>query len=251
MYQALFDRYGVQRVDDMDQLATALIMFAQPHPVGAGGLVSIHDSGGERQLLIDLAHDANVPLTHLTRESTEKLASLLDPGLPAVNPLDAWSTGGPDYHAGMQHCFADVDGRSGSSFRRCGSRSCGRWRHLPQLSGLSAQRSRHVGKAGISGVQRPRDRRRRACRRSDSRRIPGPRRCVGVPARRTLPPRLPRSSRALIADLRPPPQARDDMANPTRRRRRSSTSTRRSASCRTFGLPANPGAVVQTWPRRA
>ncbi len=32
-YQALFDRYGVQRVDDMDELATALIMFAQPHPV--------------------------------------------------------------------------------------------------------------------------------------------------------------------------------------------------------------------------
>jgi hypothetical protein len=31
---------------------------------------------------------------------------LLDPGLPAVNPLDAWSTGGPDYHLGMQKCFA-------------------------------------------------------------------------------------------------------------------------------------------------
>jgi acyl-CoA synthetase (NDP forming) len=48
VYQALFDRFGVQRVYDMDQLATALIMFAQPHPVGAGGLVSLHDSGGER-----------------------------------------------------------------------------------------------------------------------------------------------------------------------------------------------------------
>ena len=32
-------------------------------PGCAGGLVSIHDSGGERQLLIDLAHDAQVPLT--------------------------------------------------------------------------------------------------------------------------------------------------------------------------------------------
>ena len=66
VYQALFDRYGVQRVDDMDELATALIMFAQPHPVGAGGLVSIHDSGGERQLLIDLAHEARVPLTQIS-----------------------------------------------------------------------------------------------------------------------------------------------------------------------------------------
>jgi acyl-CoA synthetase (NDP forming) len=106
VYQALFDRYGVQRVDDMDQLATALIMFAQPHPVAAGGLVSIHDSGGERQLLIDLAHDARVPLAQLSAATTKKLTALLDPGLPAVNPLDAWSTGGPEYHVSMQQCFS-------------------------------------------------------------------------------------------------------------------------------------------------
>lgn len=32
-YSALFDQYGVQRVADMDQLATTLIMFAQPKVV--------------------------------------------------------------------------------------------------------------------------------------------------------------------------------------------------------------------------
>jgi acyl-CoA synthetase (NDP forming) len=105
-YQAVFDRYGVQRVDDMDQLATTLVMFAQPHAVAAGGLVSIHDSGGERQLLIDLAQQAQVPLARLSPPSVARLESLLDPGLPAVNPLDAWSTGGPDYHQTMQDCFA-------------------------------------------------------------------------------------------------------------------------------------------------
>ena len=105
-YQALFDRYGVQRVDDMDQLATTLVMFAQPHPVASGGLVTLHDSGGERQLLIDLAQQAQVPLTKLSPSSVARLESLLDPGLPAVNPLDAWSTGGPDYHVTMQECFA-------------------------------------------------------------------------------------------------------------------------------------------------
>ncbi len=108
VYQALFDRYGVQRVWDMDELATTLIMFAQPHPVGAGGLVTLHDSGGERQLLIDLAHDAQVPLTQLSPATTEKLAALLDPGLPAINPLDAWSAGGPDHHVAMQRCFATL-----------------------------------------------------------------------------------------------------------------------------------------------
>jgi len=106
VYDAIFDRYGVHRARDMDELATTLILFAQPHAPGAGGLVSIHDSGGERQLLIDLAHDHDLPLTTLSPASTKKLESLLDPGLPAVNPLDAWSTGGPDFDATMQKCFA-------------------------------------------------------------------------------------------------------------------------------------------------
>ncbi len=108
VYDAIFDRYGVHRARDMDELATTLILFAQPHPVGNGGLVSIHDSGGERQLLIDLAQDHGVPLTQLSPASTAKLEALLDPGLPAVNPLDAWSTGGPDYHHTMEKCFSTL-----------------------------------------------------------------------------------------------------------------------------------------------
>ena len=95
-YEALFDRYGVQRARDQDEFTTMLIMFAELHPVGAGGLVSLHDSGGERQLLVDLAHDADVPLTKLSDESIDKLTKVLDPELPAVNPLDAWSRGGPE-----------------------------------------------------------------------------------------------------------------------------------------------------------
>ena len=95
-YEALFDRYGVQRARDQDEFTTMLIMFAELHPTGAGGLVTLHDSGGERQLLVDLAHDAGVPLTDLSDETTRALEDVLDPELPAVNPLDAWSRGGPD-----------------------------------------------------------------------------------------------------------------------------------------------------------
>lgn len=105
-YQALFDRYGVQRVDDMDELATALILCAQPHPVAAGGLVTLHDSGGERQLLVDLADRAGVPLTELSATTTRRLAGLLDPGLVPVNPLDAWSAGGERADQIMAECFA-------------------------------------------------------------------------------------------------------------------------------------------------
>jgi len=95
-YEALFDHYGVLRARDQDELATMLVLFAECHPVGDGGLVTLHDSGGERQLMVDLAHDAGVPLTRLSGETVAELESVLDPELPAVNPLDAWSRGGPD-----------------------------------------------------------------------------------------------------------------------------------------------------------
>jgi acetate---CoA ligase (ADP-forming) len=94
-YEALFDHCGVQRVRDMDELATALILFAELSPIGAGGLVTLHDSGGERQLMVDLAFDAGVPLTRLAPATVGELERILDPELPAVNPLDAWSRGGP------------------------------------------------------------------------------------------------------------------------------------------------------------
>jgi len=105
-YEALFDRYGVQRVNDMDELATAMIMFAQPHPVADGGLVAIHDSGGERQLLIDRAAEFRVSLADISADTASRLEALLDPGLPAVNPLDAWGAGGPDADRIMQDSFA-------------------------------------------------------------------------------------------------------------------------------------------------
>jgi acyl-CoA synthetase (NDP forming) len=100
-YEALFDRYGVQRARDQDEFATMLVMFAELHPVGAGGLVSLHDSGGERQLFVDLADEANVTLTKLSDDTVKKLGEVIDPELPAVNPLDAWSRGGPDASAQM------------------------------------------------------------------------------------------------------------------------------------------------------
>ncbi len=114
-YQALFDRYGVQRVHDMDELASALIMFAQPHEVAPGALVAMHDSGGERQLLIDLADAMEVPLTELAPATVRALGERLDPGLPPVNPLDAWGAGGPDADAIMEDCLAALMGDPGAA----------------------------------------------------------------------------------------------------------------------------------------
>ena len=104
-YDAVFRHYGVLRVDDMDQMAACLIMFSQATLPKHGNLVCLHDSGGERQLLIDLANDLSVPLTEISADTETKLSSLLDPGLPAVNPLDAWGAGGTNAPEVMASCF--------------------------------------------------------------------------------------------------------------------------------------------------
>ncbi len=127
-YQAIFDRYGVQRVRDMDELATALILFSHFWPAladkaqsetadnadsavkgdGKRGIVALHDSGGERQLMIDLAEEAGVSFASLSKETVSTLEDLLDPGLPAVNPLDGWGTGGLDADATMTGCLTTL-----------------------------------------------------------------------------------------------------------------------------------------------
>ena len=92
-FDAIFEHYGVGRARTLEELAAALLLLSRAGRVGSGGLAVIHDSGFERELLIDLASDHGTALASLSPETRERLAALLDPGLEPVNPLDAWGTG--------------------------------------------------------------------------------------------------------------------------------------------------------------
>jgi len=92
-YEALFDAYGVSRVESLDEMADTLALFAAGRRAGPGALASVHDSGGERALLIDAAAAVGVPLAEISDETAGRMEALLDPGLPPVNPLDFWGTG--------------------------------------------------------------------------------------------------------------------------------------------------------------
>jgi acetate---CoA ligase (ADP-forming) len=106
---ALFDRYGVIRVETLDELAATLLLLSTERRVARGGLVAIGDSGGERELMIDLAERAGVPFAAISRETKASLAARLEPGLEAANPLDAWGTGA-DFVAHFTHCLGDLLG---------------------------------------------------------------------------------------------------------------------------------------------
>ena len=103
-YEALFERHGVTRVETLDELAATLLLMSTGRRATAGGLVSIHDSGGEREMIIDLADRAEVPFAAITQTTAATIAAHLDPGLEPTNPLDAWGTGA-EFVAQMTACF--------------------------------------------------------------------------------------------------------------------------------------------------
>ena len=93
VYEALFDAYGVHRVWSMDEMADTLELFSAGRRASAFGLGAVHDSGGERAMLIDTADRVGVPLPELAVATTDRITAVLDPGLEPANPVDAWGTG--------------------------------------------------------------------------------------------------------------------------------------------------------------
>jgi acyl-CoA synthetase (NDP forming) len=92
-YEALFAAHGVHRVRSMNELLDTVELFAAGRRATAAGLGAVHDSGGERALLVDTADRVGVPLPGVGAQATTKLAAVLDPGLEPANPVDAWGTG--------------------------------------------------------------------------------------------------------------------------------------------------------------
>ncbi|MEM7123297.1 MAG: acetate--CoA ligase family protein [Pseudomonadota bacterium] len=88
-FDAVCDKFGVLRTDDLDGLMATAQILAMPHRVGPGDLAAVLDSGGLREQLIDMAGDMGVPLADLTDDTTKKLRGRLPHMLEAVNPVDA------------------------------------------------------------------------------------------------------------------------------------------------------------------
>ncbi|WP_372741429.1 acetate--CoA ligase family protein [Neptunomonas sp.] len=103
-YQAIFARYGVIAVKSIAELAATALLLSMPQRPGSGGVAAIMDSGGEREILIDLADDIGVPFAKINAETTAVLVENLDEGLEPINPLDAWGTGN-NYKAIYEYCW--------------------------------------------------------------------------------------------------------------------------------------------------
>ena len=92
-FEAFAADHGVHLVDTMEEMADTLAVFSGGRRAGGGRLGSVHDSGGERSLLIDTAERVGVPLSDIGEATASRLEAVLDPGLEPQNPVDAWGTG--------------------------------------------------------------------------------------------------------------------------------------------------------------
>jgi acyl-CoA synthetase (NDP forming) len=93
-YEALFAAYGVHECRTLDEMTDTMELFSSARRVRGGtGIASVHDSGGERAMFVDLAGDLGVPFAPVSEATLGAIDDELDPGMEAANPLDAWGTG--------------------------------------------------------------------------------------------------------------------------------------------------------------
>ena len=107
-YEAVFDRYGVARVATLDQLMATALVLAHPKRPKHGGLVALTDSGGLRELMIDLADDLGVGFAALAPATTAKLESRLPGHLAPINPVDAAGSLTAEFTAIFDDCLGHL-----------------------------------------------------------------------------------------------------------------------------------------------
>jgi acyl-CoA synthetase (NDP forming) len=135
-FDALCRRHGVMRVATLDELAATLVLMNGPRRAGAGALASIHESGGERQMVVDLAADHGVPFAQIGEATVARLGERLDFGLAPENPCDAFGTG-HDFDGVLRDCFAALladpatalgvfflDAQQGNSYSEACAKAC-------------------------------------------------------------------------------------------------------------------------------
>ncbi len=92
-YDAVFERHGIIQVTNLDELLDTVELLTLPRRMSASGVALGTDSGGERQLISDIAADVGLSFSPLSSATIEAVESYLDPGMEATNPLDYWGDG--------------------------------------------------------------------------------------------------------------------------------------------------------------
>lgn len=87
-YMAVFEECGAIAVSSVDELMTTALLCSQGRIPGPGGAGLVTDSGGLREMQVDLATETGTPLAQLGATTRQALRAALPPELEPSNPLD-------------------------------------------------------------------------------------------------------------------------------------------------------------------
>jgi acyl-CoA synthetase (NDP forming) len=105
VHEAVFERNGAVSVRSLDELLDTCELFVRARKPPRGGIGVVTDSGGERQLIADLAADIGVDFAELDATTVRRLGQSLDPDVTPANPLDYWGNAGSSI---LLPCLRDV-----------------------------------------------------------------------------------------------------------------------------------------------
>ena len=95
-FVALCRRHAAILCRDADEMIITAMLFGAGCRVAGGALASMLDSGGMRELMLDLAEDYGVEFAAIGDATTSILRAQLESGLEAVNPMDGMGDLGRD-----------------------------------------------------------------------------------------------------------------------------------------------------------
>jgi acetate---CoA ligase (ADP-forming) len=94
VYDAFFERYGIVRVRDLDEMIEAATLFASyPSPPASRNVAVITLSGGEAALSADLGVELGLRFPELSPATLERMRPAFPPFGAPRNPVDAWGLG--------------------------------------------------------------------------------------------------------------------------------------------------------------
>ena len=91
-YAAVFRRFGVHQVADLEEMANTLELLSTVDPQPGGAVSVVMDSGGERSMFCDLAEDLGLDLAEFSDETNRALSEALEDGKEPANPLDPFGS---------------------------------------------------------------------------------------------------------------------------------------------------------------
>ena len=111
-YETVFAECGAISVSTVDELMNTALLFSSGRIPGQGGAGLVTDSGGLREMQVDLAEESKTKLAVLSDETNNKLRHILPSELVPSNPLDCAASLTDDFAKvfdnGLQ-IFAEAD----------------------------------------------------------------------------------------------------------------------------------------------